>query len=139
MCSSDLPQQSMRKMFINRRAVQGASSDMLRVFAETATRAAYQQSRFKFVQPFLNNMANAHDYIRKYIPGKRQTVLLDYINELEKRYRYMFGIEDKSGFAKFAGGASQFMFLVNLAAPASALMNIIAFPIMAERTIGGKY
>ncbi|NBS69758.1 hypothetical protein EBT31_12725, partial [bacterium] len=34
-----LPQQSMRKMFINRRAIQGASSDMLRVFAHSAVTA----------------------------------------------------------------------------------------------------
>jgi len=37
-----LPQQSMRKMFINRRAVQGMSSDMLRVFAHSAVHSAYQ-------------------------------------------------------------------------------------------------
>ena len=45
-----LPQQSMRKMFINRKAIQGASSDMLRVFASSAVHSAYQQSRFKFAK-----------------------------------------------------------------------------------------
>jgi hypothetical protein len=134
-----LPQQSMRKMFINRRAIQGASGDMLRVFADTSVRAAYQQSRFKFVQPFLNNMSNAHDYIRAFVQGKRQTEALDYINEVEKRYKHIFSMEDKSALARFAGGANQMMFMVNLTAPASALMNVLAFPIMAERTIGGKY
>ena len=58
-----LPQQSMRKMFINRRAVQGASSDMLRVFAHTAVHSAYQQSRFKYAEPFINNINNAREYI----------------------------------------------------------------------------
>ena len=71
--------------------------------------------------------------------GKRQTVALDYITEVEKRYRNMFGIEDKSNFAKFAAASNQAMFIYNLSAPASALMNVIAFPIMAERTIGGRY
>jgi hypothetical protein len=134
-----LPQQSMRKMFINRRAVQGASGDMLRVFSDTSVRAAYQQSRFKYVQPFLNNMSNARDYILAFVQGKRQTEALDYINEVEKRYKHIFSMEDKSAAARFAGGANQMMFMVNLTAPASALMNILAFPIMAERTIGGKY
>jgi len=134
-----LPQQSMRKMFINRRAVQGASGDMLRVFAETSVRAAYQQSRFKYVQPFLNNMTNAHDYVRRFVKGKRQTSAIDNINEVEKRYKYMFGMEDTSPGARFVGGVNQFSVAINLTAPASALMNVIAFPIMAERTIGGKY
>ena len=134
-----LPQQSMRKMFINRRAVQGASGDMLRVFAETSVRAAYQQSRFKYVQPFLNNMTNAHDYVRRFVKGKRQTSAIDNINEVEKRYKYMFGMEDTSAGARFVGGVNQFSVAINLTAPASALVNVIAFPIMAERTIGGKY
>jgi hypothetical protein len=134
-----LPQQSMRKMFINRRAIQGASSDMLRVFCETATRAAYQQSRFKYVQPFLNNIANAHDYVSRYVKGKRQTAALDYITEIENRYKNIFGIEDRSPLARFIGSAQQVMYYDVLIAPASALMQVIAFPIMAERTIGGKY
>jgi hypothetical protein len=50
-----LPQSSMRKMFINRKAIQGASGDMLRVFATSAVHSAYQQSRFKYAEPFLNN------------------------------------------------------------------------------------
>ena len=51
-----LPQQSMRKMFINRRAIQGASSDMLRVFAQTAVHSAYQQARFKYSNDFINTI-----------------------------------------------------------------------------------
>jgi hypothetical protein len=51
-----LPQQSMRKMFINRKAIQGASADMLRVFATSAVHSAYQQARFKFAEGFLTNL-----------------------------------------------------------------------------------
>ena len=50
-----LPQVSMRKMFINRKSVQGASEDMLRVFATTAVHSAYQQSRLKYAEAFLGN------------------------------------------------------------------------------------
>ena len=58
-----------RVMFINRQGVQGASADMLRVFAMTSFHTAYQQSRFKFADAFLNNINNAQQYVNEKYKG----------------------------------------------------------------------
>ena len=70
-----LPQQSMRKMFINRKAIQGASSDMLRVFATSAVHSAYQQSRFKYAEAFLNNLSTAIDYVEEFADRDRAAMI----------------------------------------------------------------
>jgi hypothetical protein len=136
-----LPQQSMRKMFINRKAIQGASSDMLRVFATSAVHSAYQQSRFKFAETFLNNLLNAREYIdpENGFPRDRHAVYLDYINEVEKRVPVIMSNEDTSLAAVAAGKASELTFFYMLSAPFSAMLNIIGVGQIAMPYIGGRY
>ena len=133
-----LPQQSMRKMFINRRAVQGASADMLRVFAMTSVHSAYQQARFKFAEPFMNNITNADKYIDQ-LPVEQQIVYRDFVRELEARSQTVLGIEDKSAWAKMAGRITESTFFFMLTAPASAMLNIIGMQAITMPYIGGKY
>lgn len=133
-----LPQQSMRKMFINRRAVQGASADMLRVFAMTSVHSAYQQARFKFAEPFMNNINNADKYIDQ-LPVEQQIVYRDFVRELEARSQTVLGIEDKSAWAKMAGRITESTFFFMLTAPASAMLNIIGMQAITMPYIGGKY
>ena len=133
-----LPQQSMRKMFINRRAVQGASADMLRVFAMTSVHSAYQQARFKFAEPFMNNINNADKYIDQ-LPVEQQIVYRDFVRELEARAQTVLGIEDKSAWAKMAGRITESTFFFMLTAPASAMLNIIGMQAITMPYIGGKY
>ena len=133
-----LPQQSMRKMFINRRAVQGASADMLRVFAMTSVHSAYQQARFKYAEPFMNNISNADKYIDQ-LPVEQQIVYRDFVRELEARTQTVLGIEDKSAWAKMAGRITETTFFFMLTAPASAMLNIIGMQAITMPYIGGKY
>jgi len=133
-----LPQQSMRKMFINRRAVQGASADMLRVFAMTSVHSAYQQARFKYAEPFINNISNADKYIDQ-LPVEQQIVYRDFVRELEARTQTVLGIEDKSAWAKMAGRITESTFFFMLTAPASAMLNIIGMQAITMPYIGGKY
>ena len=135
-----LPQQSMRKMFINRKAIQGASSDMLRVFATTAVHSAYQQSRFKYAQPFLNNLNNARDYIRQ-LPTDADTkaVYDDYIKEVEARAKTILSNEDTSMSAKVAGKASEATFYFMLSAPFTSILNVLGFAQITMPYIGGRY
>lgn len=133
-----LPQQSMRKMFINRRAVQGASSDMLRVFAMTSVHSAYQQARFKYAEPFMNNISNADKYVDQ-LPVEQQIVYRDFVRELEARSQTVLGIEDKSTWAKMAGRITESTFFFMLTAPASAMLNIIGMHAITMPYIGGKY
>ena len=139
-----LPQQSMRKMFVNRRAVQGASSDMLRVFAETSVRSAYQMARFKYAEPFVNNVNNARDYIDSMeaahgITPQQGAVYRDYVMELEKRTKNILGIEDKSAVAQTVGAITGTTFYFMLSAPASALLNIVGMAQITMPYIGGRY
>jgi len=139
-----LPEQSMRKMFINRRAVQGASSDMLRVFAQTSVRSAYQMARFKYAEPFINNINNARDHIdnmelARAITPQQGAVYRDYVLELEKRTKVILGVEDKSAVAQAVGAITGTTFFFMLSAPASALLNILGMAQLTMPYIGGRY
>lgn len=139
-----LPQQSMRKMFINRKAIQGASADMLRVFAKTAVHSAYQQSRFKFAEPFLNNINNARSYIddmeaSNLITPQQGGAYRDYVLELERRTKSVLGVEDTSPVARVVGGVTSTVFYFMLSAPASALLNIVGMAVFTMPRIGARY
>lgn len=131
-----LPQQSVRKMFINRRAIQGASEDMLRVFATTAVHTAYQQSRFKFAEKFVNNLTTAREYIKD-LPNS--DVYDDYIKEVEKRAPTILSNEDTSMGAVVAGKLSDATFYFMLSAPFSAMLNLLGAAAITMPYIGGRY
>jgi hypothetical protein len=133
-----LPQTSMRKMFINRKSVQGASEDMLRVFATTAVHSAYQQSRFKYAEAFLGNLVNAREYIKNF-PAARQSIYDDYIKEVEARTQTILSTEDTSTAAKVAGKLSESTFYFMLSAPFTAMLNIIGATAIAMPYIGARY
>lgn len=139
-----LPQQSVRKMFINRKAIQGASADMLRVFATTAVHSAYQQSRFMYSEKFLQNLNNA----RNEIDDAQKTGMLstdtaamyrDFIFEVEQRVPTIMSNEDTSMTAQVAGKASELTFYYMLSAPFTALLNTIGAVQLAMPYIGGSY
>jgi hypothetical protein len=139
-----LPQQSMRKMFINRRAIQGASSDMLRVFAHTAVHSAYQQARFKYAEPFVNNINNAREHINdmeasKAVSPQQGAVYRDYVLELERRTKNVLGVEDKSPLAQIVGSITSTTFFFMLSAPAAALVNILGMTALTMPYIAGRY
>jgi len=131
-----LPQQSVRKMFINRQSIQGASEDMIRVFATTAVHTAYQQSRFKYAEKFVNNLINAKDYIKEL---SNSDVYDDYIKEIEKRTPTILSNEDTSMAAVVAGKASDATFYFMLSAPFSAMLNILGMAAITMPYIGGRY
>lgn len=133
-----LPQTSMRKMFINRKSVQGASEDMLRVFATTAVHSAYQQSRFKYAETFLGNLVNAREYIKDF-PAARQAIYNDYIKEVADRTTTILSTEDTSTAAKVAGKLSEYTFYFMLSAPFTAMLNIIGATTIAMPYIGARY
>ena len=133
-----LPQTSMRKMFINRKSVQGASEDMLRVFATTAVHSAYQQSRLKYAEAFLGNLVNAREYIKNFPPA-RQAIYDDYIKEVEARTTTILSTEDTSTAAKAAGRLSEATFYFMLSAPFTAMLNIIGATAIAMPYIGARY
>ena len=137
-----MPQQSLRKQMINRRSIQGASEDMLRVFTNSATRIAYQQARAKYSASFVMNMNNARNYIQD-MKGFRSPDELeayrDFVYELEKRHKPILGLEDTSDSAKVAGIASDFVSIMTLTAPISAFLQTVGFYQFGVTQIGGRY
>ena len=133
-----LPQTSMRKMFINRKSVQGASEDMLRVFATTAVHSAYQQSRLKYSEAFLGSLVAANEHIKNF-PAARQAIYGDYIKEVEARSKTILSTEDTSTAAKVAGKLSESTFYYLLSAPFTAMLNIIGATTIAMPYIGARY
>lgn len=139
-----LPQQSIRKMFINRKGIQGASADMLRVFATTAVHSAYQQSRFMYAEKFLQNLNNARNEIRNaqklgMLDIESAAVYKDFIREVEKRVPTIMSNEDTSMTAQVAGKFSELTFYYMLSAPFTAMLNTIGAVQLAMPYIGGSY
>ena len=139
-----LPQQSMKKMFINRKGIQGASADMLRVFSDSAVHSAYQQARFKYSQDFLNNLTNAKDYIGEaqkagLITPEQRAVYDEFIAEVGKRSGTILSTEDKRLSAKAAAAANQTTFFWMLTGPATAMLNVIGAAAFGIPDMGSKY
>jgi len=135
-----LPQQSMRKMFINRQGIQGASADMLRVFATTAVHSAYQQSRFKYAEQFLANLNTARDYVHdKYKGSPNAAVYGDFILEVEARTKQIMSNEDYNAGAVISSKIAEGTYLYMLTAPATALVNLLGFPQLVMSNLGGAY
>lgn len=139
-----LPQQSVRKMFINRKAIQGASTDMLRVFATTAVHSAYQQSRFMYSEKFLQNLNNARSEIDDaqktgMLSADNAAVYRDFVLEVENRVPTIMSNEDTSMTAQIAGKASELTFYYMLSAPFTAMLNTIGAVQLAMPYIGGAY
>jgi hypothetical protein len=135
-----LPQQSMRKMFINRQAIQGASADMLRVFAKTSFHTAYQQSRFKYAEKFIANLQTAREYVDEKFKGSPNgAAYRDFLLEVERRNPQLMSNEDESIAAVLSGKIGEVTFFFMLTAPATALVNVIGFPQLVLTTLGGDY
>jgi hypothetical protein len=132
-----LPNKSVRKQFINRKQISGASQDMLRAFVDSSFHMAYQQSRFKYSRAMFQQL-NAAEQLRKDKPSEalqEKTVDEDYIAELTRRLDYIMNPTDTGTIPSFLSNMS---FLWYLTAPASALVNMlgvpaIGFPVLAAR------
>ncbi|NBW12196.1 MAG: PLxRFG domain-containing protein [Caulobacteraceae bacterium] len=130
-----LPDKSARKMFINRKQVQGASADMLRAFTSSAFHMAYQHSRFEHSR----NLYEQIDAARGYIEGKpaeEKKVDRDYIVELEKRLEYIMNPTDTGTLPSFLSNAS---FIWYLTAPASALVNMMGVPAVGLPVVSARF
>ena len=132
-----LPNKSVRKMFINRKQVSGASQDMLRAFVDSSFHMAYQQSRFKYSRRMFDQL-EAAEQLRKSKPVellREKTVDEDYIAELGRRLEYVMNPTDTGTLPSILSNVS---FLWYLTAPASALVNMlgvpaIGFPVLSAR------
>jgi hypothetical protein len=129
-----LPDQSVRKAFMNRKDVPGMSDDMLRAFESSATHIAYQHSRFKYA-PRLHSLIDAAD---KDVEAKalEGTTERDYVNELRKRLELFMNPLEAGPLTR---GATNLSFLWYMSAPASALVNMLGVPAIGLPVLAARY
>ena len=130
-----LPDQSIRKMFMNRQGIQGMNQDMIRAFTASAFRVAYQQSRFKHSDSLYGAVDGAESYIEGMDTEERK-VYTDYIRELEDRLQYIMNPPDTG---KIPGALSNISFLWYMTSPASAIVNMLGVPAVGIPVVGARF
>lgn len=129
-----LPDQSIRKMFMNRKGTAGMDTDMLRAFASSAFHMSYQQSRYKASRGLYADIASAKDDVRK--KGDEGKVEAEYLVELDKRLEYIMNPTDTGAIPSFLSNTA---FLWFMTAPASALVNMLGVPAVGLPVVSAKF
>jgi hypothetical protein len=130
-----LPDQNIRKMFMNREGIQGMNQDMLRAFTASAFRIAYQQSRLAHSDKLYKDIDGAEARLEG-MPANEKKVYGDYIGELEKRLQYIMNPPDTGKIPSFLSNLS---FIWYMTSPASALVNMIGVPAVGIPVVGAKF
>jgi hypothetical protein len=130
-----LPDKSARKMFINRKQIQGASADMLRAFTVSAFHMAYQHSRFEHSRNMYEQIEAAKGFMKGMPPRERATAD-SYIKELQARLNYIMNPTDTG---LIPSTLSNISFVWYLTAPASALVNMMGVPAIGMPVTAARY
>ena len=121
-----MPNQSIRKMFLHRNNIQGASEDMLRAFAESRYRIAYQRSRFEHMPKMFEAVEAARAQLRGMPLNQRTSLNRALVRELELNLKS--AVLEPPQIKSWVRYLTQFGFLHYLTAPASAVINFMAVP-----------
>jgi len=130
-----LPDQNIRKMFMNREGIQGMNQDMLRAFTASAFRIAYQQSRLAHSDKLYRDIDGAEATLEG-MPASEKKVYGDYIGELENRLQYIMNPPDTGKIPSFLSNMS---FIWYMTSPASALVNMLGVPTVGIPVVGAKF
>ena len=130
-----LPDQNIRKMFMNREGIQGMNQDMLRAFTASAFRIAYQQSRLAHSDKLYRDIDGAEKRLDG-MPANEKKVYGDYIGELENRLQYIMNPPDTGKIPSFLSNMS---FIWYMTSPASALVNMLGVPSVGIPVVGAKF
>ena len=131
-----LPTQSIQKMFLHRDNISGPSADMLRAFAVSRQRVAYQRARFQHMPQLFDTLEAARIFL-KTVPLEERTRLRDYVNELELNLKN--AVLEPPKQSGLTTGLTQFGFLHFLTSPASAIVNMMAIPGIYIPNASAKY
>ena len=130
-----LPDQSVRKMFMNRQGTAGMNTDMLRAFTTSAFHMAYQHSRYKYSRELHQSIDDAEKRVKNE-PGREGTINGEYLNELKARLSYIMNPTDTGTIPSFLSNVS---FIWYMTAPASALVNMLGVPAIGVPVVAAKY
>lgn len=134
-----LPSTNIRKAFIHRKGIAGASADVGRVFSTSVVNLAYQRARVKYAEQFYDNIDNAYGFLEGASNTEETRTLRDLVNELNGRSAHILGMEPTSVSDKVANGVTQFSFLWLLTAPASSIINVFGAATVGSSYIGARY
>ena len=130
-----LPDQSVRKMFMNRKGTAGMELDMLRAFTSSAFHMSYQHSRYKFSRGMFDDLAMARQGLKEK-DTKEGKIDAEYVAELEKRMEYIMNPTDTGGIPGFLSNASFIWFMTS---PASALVNMLGVVAVGLPVVGARF
>jgi len=120
------PNESIKKMFMHRNNIQGASADMLRAFSESRYRIAYQRARFEHMPQLFYAVDAARLNARAMPHSKEASFSKALVHELELNLKTAMLEPIKQAW--WSRAATQFGFLHFLTSPASAVVNLMALP-----------
>jgi hypothetical protein len=129
-----LPDQSVRKMFMNRKGTAGMDTDMLRAFTSSAFHMAYQQSRYKVSRGLYNDLDLANKDVAKL--GEEGTPLAEYVGELQQRLTYIMNPTDTGAIPSFLSNTAFIWFMTS---PASAIVNMLGVPAVGMPVVSAKF
>jgi hypothetical protein len=130
-----LPDQNIRKMFMNRQGIQGMNQDMLRAFTASAFRISYQQSRLAHSDSLYKAIDGAEKNLEG-MPTDEKKLYGDYIGELQKRLQYIMNPPDTG---KIPSVLSNMSFIWYMTSPASAVVNMLGVPAVGIPVVGAKF
>jgi hypothetical protein len=129
-----LPDQSVRKMFMNRKGTAGMDTDMLRAFTSSAFHMAYQQSRYKVSRGLYSDIDSARKDVAQ--KGEEGTAEAEYLEELEKRLSYIMNPTDTGAIPSFLSNTAFIWFMTS---PASAIVNMLGVPAVGIPVVSAKF
>ncbi len=130
-----LPDQSIRKAFMNRKGTAGMNTDMLRAFTSSGFHMSYQQSRYKAGRGLYDLLDSAIEDVKNR-PGKEGEIDAEYLGELRQRLTYIMNPTDTGTIPSFLSNASFIWFMTS---PASALVNMMGVPVIGGPVLAAKF
>lgn len=130
-----LPDQSVRKMFMNRKGTAGMNTDMLRAFTSSAFHMAYQHSRYKYSRELYGAISGAKASLAGRT-DRESTIDDEYLGELEERLSYIMNPTDTGTIPSVLSNVS---FIWYMTAPASALVNMMGVPAIGLPVVSARF
>ena len=134
-----LPEGNIRKAFISRKGIKGASTDLAKTFSSQTISFAYQRARLKYTDQYYQTLIGARQNANAEEDVKRKALKIDLVREMESRAGHVLGIEPTSDFEKISNKITQTTFLWLLTAPMSGLINILGMAAIGMPFLGARF
>jgi hypothetical protein len=133
-----LPDSSMRRRFIRRKAKTGFNTDALRNYASTQTTAINQLARLKYRDSIELALSSANDELEG--RGTDKTRLQTVVNEIRRRVQLEMNPASPDDIVdQFASMGNKLVFYYMMTSPKTALIQFTQLPIVGLPVLARKY